>query len=165
MALGLCGLVKQLYRRRWSFRRQNFGAARHFFLATALIMTSKWCAVGFTNHSGPQTEAPYKLRTGDTSWDLPRSGRSKFLIDIILLRSLCEWHKRSSFSRYGIEPSRGPWWGTVPVHIPEVWYRRNGGKSPNQNVRAPQRARGNVRAHRQNGPPCDPRASPDHPTW
>jgi hypothetical protein len=38
-------------------------------------------------------------------------------------------------------------------------------RAPNQNVRAPQRARGNVRAHRQNGPPCDPRASPDHPTW
>jgi hypothetical protein len=29
-------------------------------------------------------------------------------------------------------------------------------------ARAPHRARGNVRAHRQNGPPCDPRASPDH---
>jgi hypothetical protein len=42
--------------------------------------------------------------------------------------------------------------------------------SPNQNVRGPQRARGNVRAHRQNGPPHrhaprDLRASPDHPTW
>jgi hypothetical protein len=56
--------------------------------------------------------------------------------------------------------------------FPAVWYRRNGGKSPNQNVRAPQRARGNVRAHRQPelaavcGVPCaDPRASPDHPTW
>jgi hypothetical protein len=33
---------------------------------------------------GRKTEAPHKLRIGDTSSDLPRSGRSKFLIDIIL---------------------------------------------------------------------------------
>ena len=140
-------------------------APQGFFCATALIMTSKWCAVGFTNHSGPQTEAPYKLRTGDTSWDLPRSGRSKFLIDIILPISACQDLFYATSRLSGIERVRGPWWGVTPEHIPEVWYRRTAGKSPNQNVRAPQRARGNVRAHRQNGPPCDPRASPDHPTW
>ena len=43
---------------------------------------------------GRETEAPHKLRTGDTSTDLPRSGRSKFLIGFILPGSLWESVKK-----------------------------------------------------------------------
>ena len=143
-----------------------------FFAPQALFLALPRCSRR-QNHAllalkitwGRETEAPHKLRTGDTSSDLPRSGRSKILIGILLQGLLLGRPFIVTLSRSGVEPSRGLWWGVTPEHIPEVWYRRNGGKSPNQNVRAPQRARGNVRAHRQNRPPCDPRASPDHPTW
>jgi hypothetical protein len=85
---------------------------------------------------GRETEAPYKPRTahirGDLAAKRPKQNSDRFHLARI---ALGECQKRSS-SRYGIEPSLRPWWGTVPEHIPEVWYRRNGGKSPNQNARA-----------------------------